>query len=108
MGDRSGYVIKLKKAWQKESKLIQLTGRRMDYDDPIFLGFMAAFRRNMELTASVGALGFIPWIPKILPNSWTGVDLVHQSVVDISKLFTVKKNRVFHVRTTKISIFLFY
>ena len=96
MGDRSGYVIESCTNFdKKESKLIQLTGRRMDYDDPIFLGFMAAFRRNMELTASVGALGFIPWIPKILPNSWTGVDLVHQSVVDISKLFTVKQSRVF-------------
>lgn len=62
----------------------------MDYDDPVFLGFMAAFRRNMELTATVGALGFIPWLPKILPDTWTGVSVVKKTVDEITTCFQVK------------------
>lgn len=61
----------------------------MKYDDPIFLGFMAALRRNMELTSSMGVVGFVPWLKYFLPKSWTGVNLMEESVRSINSYLKV-------------------
>lgn len=57
-----------------------LLGRRMEYDDPKFLGFMAAIRRNMEEGLSAGIVGFLPWLRNILPKSFTKIDLIQESI----------------------------
>lgn len=61
----------------------------MEYDDPVFLDFMAALRRNMEIVASVGVVGFLPWLKNILPPSWTGVNLMQESLDSINVHFKV-------------------
>lgn len=63
----------------------------MAHDDPVFVGFMAAINRNFELAATMGILGFIPWVRKILPRSWTGQNLVEASLDDINIYFEVAK-----------------
>ncbi len=61
----------------------------MAHDDPVFLNFMATQRRNMELGATMGIVGFIPWLKDLLPRSWLGVDLIENSLADIEKFFEV-------------------
>ena len=61
----------------------------MAHDDPVFLGFMLAIRRNMELAGTMGILGFIPWLKDILPGTWLGVDLVEESVGKLENHFKV-------------------
>lgn len=61
----------------------------MAHDDPLILGFMAAQRRNMELGATMGIVGFIPWLKDILPRSWLGVDLIEGSLAEIEQYFWV-------------------
>ena len=56
----------------------------MEYDDPFFLGIMAALRHNMETGATMGIVGFIPWLKDLLPRSWTGVDSMEESMESIN------------------------
>lgn len=60
----------------------------MEYDDPVFLGFMAAMKRNMKL-ATRGIIGFIPWLKDTIPQSWTGVNLIEESLETINNYFKV-------------------
>ena len=34
----------------------------MAHDDPVFLGFMEAVRKNMETGFSLGIVGSMPWL----------------------------------------------
>ena len=61
----------------------------MEYDDPLFQYFMAAFKRNMETGTTMGIVGFIPWLKNILPHSWTGVNLMEESLETLNKYFKV-------------------
>ena len=61
----------------------------MEYDDPLFLYFMAAIRQNFEIGSKMGIVGFIPWLKNILPRSWTGVNLMEESIENVTKYFKV-------------------
>ena len=61
----------------------------MEYDDPTFLGFMAAVNRNMKIGAKLGIVGFIPWLRMLMPDSWLGVNLMTESLVQINDYFVV-------------------
>ncbi len=61
----------------------------MAHDDPAFLGFMDAIRKNLEATASMGIVGFIPWLTNLLPRSWLGLDLLDERRDAIVKYFEV-------------------
>ena len=50
----------------------------MAHDDPIFLGFMEAVRKNMESLVALGIVTFLPWLRKLLPESWLGIDLMEE------------------------------
>lgn len=64
----------------------------MAYDDPVFLGLMAAQHRNMQLASKMGIIAFIPWIKDILPRSWLGVDLLEKSLENIEQYFKVNNS----------------
>ena len=61
----------------------------MEYDVPLFLYFMAAIRQNFEIGSKMGIVGFIPWLKNILPRSWTGVNLMEESIENVTKYFKV-------------------
>lgn len=61
----------------------------MDHGDPVFIGFTAAINRNLQLAATMGVLGFVPWLRKILPRSWTGENLVIETVNQVNAYFKV-------------------
>lgn len=64
-------------------------GKRMAHDDPVFLGFMAAIRNNMETAGTSGIVGFIPWLKDVFPRSLLGVDRMEDSVDRIYSYFEV-------------------
>ncbi len=75
-------------------KIVQhiiVKGKRMAHDDPVFLGFMEAIRKNLETTNSLGVVAFIPWLTNILPRSWLGLNLVDKRKNAIMKFFEVKR-----------------
>ncbi len=73
----------------------------MEYDDPLFLGLMAAIRRNMEISTKMGIVGFIPWLKNILPRSWLGINLMEESVEAVNSYF-----KVFFLKVTiKMAVF---
>ena len=64
----------------------------MAHDDPVFLGFMEAVRKNMETGFSLGIVGFMPWLNNLLPRSWLGLDLMQERVDRVYSYFEVLKN----------------
>jgi len=50
----------------------------MAHDDPVFIGFMEAVRKNMETGGALGIVTFLTWLRDLLPNSWFGVDLMEE------------------------------
>ena len=71
----------------------------MEYDDPLFLYFMAAIRQNMEIGSKMGVVGFIPWLKNVLPRSWTGVNLMEESVGNVLKYLKVLYFFLFDTKT---------
>ena len=61
----------------------------MEYDDTLFLYFMAAISHYMEAGSKMGIVGFIPWLKNVLPRSWTGVNRMEESVENVMKYFKV-------------------
>lgn len=47
----------------------------MDYDDPEFIRLVNDLNRLVGLATSLGALAYVPWLAKILPGWWTGLDV---------------------------------
>nr|QSD59122.1 CYP3681A1 [Diaphanosoma celebensis]QST15080.1 CYP370C11 protein [Diaphanosoma celebensis] len=56
-----------------------VAGKRMEYDDPTFLGFMEANNRNFQLSTRMGIIGFIPWLKTLLPESWLGLNFLKET-----------------------------
>ena len=61
----------------------------MKHDDPVFLGFMTAIRNNLEIGAAIGVVGFVPWLRKILPKSWIGLNLMEERLDIVYRYFKV-------------------
>lgn len=61
----------------------------MEYDDPFFKYFVTAVFHYMEIGSKMGIVGFIPWLKNILPHSWTGVNLMEESLETLNKYFKV-------------------
>jgi len=57
---------------------MNLKGKRMAHDDPVCIGFMEAVRKNMESLVALGIVTFLPWLRKLLPESWLGIDVMEE------------------------------
>jgi len=81
----------------------------MAHDDPIFLGFMEAVRKNMETGGSMGIVSFLPWLRKLLPESWLGIDLMEERKVRVySYIEVIIKSSKYRDLTFSNTINLFH
>lgn len=75
----------------QKSEIIKIytTGKRMSHDDPLFAGFMVALNRTIIHVTKMGILGFVPWLVKILPRSWLGLDNAEKYIKEVEEYFKV-------------------
>ena len=62
----------------------------MPHDDPIFIGYIEAVKKNMEAGAAVGVISFLPWLINFLPKSWIGLDSMEQRMNSMYSYFEVR------------------
>jgi len=64
-----------------------VAGRRLEYDNPLFLKLVSSINLNFEVGGSFGIINFLPWLAKIMPASFLGIDKVQHSVEQLHRYF---------------------
>jgi len=57
-----------------------VAGRRLEYDNPLFLNLVSSINLNFEVGGSFGVINFLPWLAKIIPASFLGTDKIQHSL----------------------------
>ena len=60
--------------------LLWYAGRRLEYDNPLFLNLVSSINLNFEVGGSFGVINFLPWLAKIIPASFLGTDKIQHSL----------------------------